>query len=79
MTTHEAYDRQMIRAADEAQIERIAVHVRQRFGYHGGVGDPPDADAIRAVIVGAFEWLEEHHSVAFLGTDPSDGIKRDSP
>ena len=32
-------------------------HVRCQFGWHGGMGDPPDAATILAVVRGTIEFM----------------------
>lgn len=40
------------------QEAAILDHVNRAFGYHGGIGDPPDHDAVLAVIRGTLEFVE---------------------
>ena len=35
----------------------IVKHVKHMFGWHGGMGDPPVEDAIRAIIRGTREYM----------------------
>jgi len=40
--------------------ERDAVaHATERFGWHGGTGDPPHADDVLAIVRGTVEFLHE--------------------
>ena len=36
--------------------KKLIKHVRYMFGYHGGVGEVPCDDAIKAIVIGAKEF-----------------------
>ena len=38
--------------------DKIVQHVNKMFGWHGGMGDPPDEDVVRAIIRGTQEFLK---------------------
>lgn len=37
--------------------QAIRAHVSHSYGWHGGVGDPPDDDTVLAIIRGTLEFL----------------------
>ena len=37
----------------------LLAHVSCQFGWHGGVGDPPDNDAILAIVWGTIEFMRK--------------------
>ena len=39
--------------------KELIEYVRFAFGYHGGVGDPPDDDTIKAILRSAEEYREK--------------------
>lgn len=50
----------MRKAPDRELEQRILEHVKDGFGWHGGMGDYPADDALLAVIRGTLEYLDEH-------------------
>ncbi len=43
------------------QEEKILSHVKGTFGWHGGVGDPPDDDTVLAIIRGTLDYVDNVH------------------
>ena len=39
--------------------EKIIAHVNGSFGWHGGMGDPPDEDTVLAIVRGTLEYVEQ--------------------
>lgn len=38
--------------------KEIIAHIRHMYGWHGGMGDPPNDNTIKAIIRGTIEFID---------------------
>ncbi|KKK83336.1 hypothetical protein LCGC14_2794440 [marine sediment metagenome] len=49
----------------------LLTHVRCQFGWHGGMGDPPNNDTILAIARGTIEFIEGWEDIDSTGPSSS--------